>query len=96
MSSHSSFHPLVCSVLLENLIPQLASQYNVNPDELLVVRNIKLGMASSKGSTAELDSLICIRSERPERLIGAKPKGAFCKVLAVVEVCHNTNTSTSK
>jgi hypothetical protein len=46
-------------------------------------------MASSKGSTAELDSLICIRAERPARLDSYKPRGSFCKVLAVVEVKRN-------
>ena len=44
-------------------------------------------MASNKGSTAELDSVICIRTQRPERMDALKPKGTFCKVLAVVEVC---------
>ena len=45
------------------------------------------GMASNKGSTAELDSVICIRTRRPERMDALKPRGTFCKVLAVVEVC---------
>jgi hypothetical protein len=44
-------------------------------------------MASNKGSTAELDSVICVRMDRPERMDAMKPRGMFCKVLAVVEVC---------
>jgi hypothetical protein len=47
---------------------------------------MEIGMASNKGSTAELDSVICIRSERPARITAMKTKGSFCKVLAVVEV----------
>ena len=43
-------------------------------------------MASSKGTTAELDSLVCIRIDRPSRMNAFKPKGSFCKVLAVIEV----------
>ena len=43
-------------------------------------------MASSKGTTAELDSVICMKTERPSRLNTVKPKGTFCKVLAVIEV----------
>ena len=46
-----------------------------------------IGMASNKGSTAELDSVICVRTNRPERMDALKPRGTFCKVLAVVEVC---------
>ena len=45
-----------------------------------------IGMASSKGTTAELDSLVCIRIDRPSRMNAFKPKGSFCKVLAVIEV----------
>ena len=45
-----------------------------------------VGMASSKGTTAELDSVICVRVDRPARMDSLKPKGSFCKVLAVVEV----------
>ena len=48
---------------------------------------IVIGMASNKGSTAELDSVICVRTNRPERMDALKPRGTFCKVLAVVEVC---------
>ena len=48
--------------------------------------SFSIGMASSKGTTAELDSLVCIRIDRPSRMNAFKPKGSFCKVLAVIEV----------
>jgi hypothetical protein len=81
-----SFENTADAVLTEYLVPLLADRYQYNVSDLLVVRNIKLGMASSKGSTAELDSVICVRAERPPRIDGAKPRGSFCRVLAVVEV----------
>jgi hypothetical protein len=43
-------------------------------------------MASIKGSAAELDSMICVKADRPIGWDFKKPKGSFCKVLAVVEV----------
>ena len=43
-------------------------------------------MASNKGTTAELDSVICMKADRPARMHTVKPKGMFCKVLAVIEV----------
>jgi hypothetical protein len=43
-------------------------------------------MGGTKGSTSELDSVICIRTEKPARISAMKTKGSFCKVLAVVEV----------
>lgn len=81
-----SFENTADAVLTEYLVPLLADRYQYNVSDLLVVRNIKLGMASSKGSTAELDSVICVRAERPPRLDSVKPRGSFCRVLAVVEV----------
>ena len=82
-----SFENTADSVLSEYLVPLLAKKNDLDVSDLLIVRNIKLGMASSKGSTAELDSVICVRAERPEGL--NVRRGSFCRVLAVVEVKRN-------
>ena len=81
-----SFEDTADAVLIEYLLPLLSERYQYNVSDLLVVRNIKLGMAAQKGSTAELDSVICVRAERPPRIDSVKPRGSFCRVLAVVEV----------
>jgi hypothetical protein len=85
-----SFENTADAVLTEFLLPYLAAKHGFNVSDLIVVRNIKLGMASSKGSTAELDSLVCVRRARPESL-DHKPRGSWVLVLGVVEVKRNAD-----
>eukprot|EP01041_Mallomonas_annulata_P004756 gene4756-9454_t len=88
-----SFEDAAEKVLYDHLLPTLAKKENVSISKLLVVRNVKLGMASQKGSTAEIDCLICMKAPRPESMIAntASKYSEFCKVLAVVEVKRNAD-----
>jgi len=75
-------------LLEELLVPSIADKYGYDKDDVFIVQNMKLGMASIKGTCSELDCMICVRSERPLTL-DVKPKGTFCKVLAIIEVKRN-------
>jgi len=86
-----SFEDTSAEVLQKNLVPLLAARHGVREEDVLVVRNIKLGMASLKGSTSELDSLIIIKSPRPQRLSFLKAKSSFALVLCVVEMKRNAD-----
>ena len=81
------FEEYVSDVIREFLIPAIAQRHSICVQDIFPVRNIKLGMASFKGVTAEIDCLICTAAPRPDRLDAWKPKGTFCRVLAAVEVC---------
>jgi len=63
-----SFEDAAEAVIVNYLLPDLAQKEKVSVSDLLLVRNVKLGMASQKGSTAEIDCLVCVRSSRPESL----------------------------
>ena len=71
------------------MIPLLAVKNGLKESELFIIKNVKFGTASSKGSTGELDSIICTRIPFPDRFVGVKPRSSFCKVLAVVEIKRN-------
>ena len=75
-------------LLEELLVPAITDKYGYDKDDVFIVQNMKLGMASIKGTCSELDCMICVRSERPLTLAD-KPKGSFCKVLAIIEVKRN-------
>ena len=81
-----SFPNLCHNGLLSLCFIIFASLLSRDVDSSYLDTHSYLGMASSKGTTAELDSMICIRVDRPARMDCLKPKGSFCKVLAVVEV----------
>ena len=88
-----SFENAAEQVVYRHLLPSLAARENISITDILVVRNIKLGMSSQKGSTAEIDCLICVRAPRPAS-ITQYWSCDFCRVLAVVEVesSHETYT----
>jgi len=79
-----SFESQAVEIVRNCLLPYLAEKHNVPVEEMIIVQNIRLGMASANGSTAEIDSFVCIRN-------GAcpKPKGTHVIVLAIVEVKRN-------
>lgn len=79
-----SFESQSVEIVRSCLLPYLADKYNVSVEDMLIVQNLRLGMASSNGSTAEIDSVVCVRN-------GAcpKPKGTYVTVLAIVEVKRN-------
>jgi hypothetical protein len=81
-----SFEAVAADVVKNHLIPDVAHKRGLDEESVFAVRNVKLGMASSKGSTAEFDCLLCVKDKRPDRLENIKQKGIFCRVIAVVEV----------
>ena len=81
-----SFEAVAADVVKSHLIPDVAHKRGLDKERVFAVRNVKLGMASSKGSTAEFDCLLCVKDKRPDRLENIKQKGIFCRVIAVVEV----------
>lgn len=100
-----SFENAAYSTLTELLKPKIVDKYLLNTrtltcddDEIFCLRNIKFGMASVKGGTAEFDSLVCrsVKGDR-ESLSGAggswnsnmKNGRVYVEVLAVVEVKRN-------
>ena len=79
-------------VLREYLVPHLSSMHKVDSDDLLILRNVRIGTSSLlRGTTAEIDCLICIRGDLPENTIKVNARGSWCKVLAVVEVKRNAD-----
>lgn len=76
-------------VLEQYLLPIIAEKYGIDVTDMLIARNVKLGMAGGKGASAELDYVVCIRTDRPSDMDGLKPKGSFCRVLGLVEVIHS-------
>ena len=79
-----SFESQAVEIVRSCLLPYLAEKHNVPVDDMLIVQNLRLGMASANGSTAEIDSFVCVRN-------GAcpKPRGTHVTVLAIVEVKRN-------
>lgn len=75
-------------LIVENtLIPYLAKLNDIqNLGEIFIVRNVKFGLASTKGATGEFDCIVCTKMPIPLRFVGQKTRGIFCKVLGVVEV----------
>ena len=88
-----SFEHTCAQVLQSTLLPMLSARTGLPEAELLVVKNIKLGMASCKGTAAEFDSVVCVRVGEPEaQALHAKyrvSKGSFVRVVAVVEMKRN-------
>jgi len=82
------FEDAANTVITTHLLPLIAVKENVPVSDLIVVRNVKLGMASQRGTTAEIDSLVCMCAPRPASLAGHRiaRSGEFCRVLAVIEV----------
>lgn len=85
------FENLAEIVLREYLVPYLSSMHKVDPEEMLILRNVRIGTSVLRGNTAEIDCLICIRGDSPETVIKSKARGSWCKVLAVVEVKRNAD-----
>mmetsp|Transcript_20626 Transcript_20626/g.28401 ORF Transcript_20626/g.28401 Transcript_20626/m.28401 type:complete len:526 (-) Transcript_20626:58-1635(-) len=82
-------------VLQDHLFPQLQITHNLtDPVHLIVLRNMKMAMAASKGVSAELDCLVVQRDPshhdwaRKALDKSSKPL-VFCRVLAAVEVKRN-------
>lgn len=85
------FENLAERVLREYLVPYLSSMYRVLPEDILILRNVRIGASVLRGTTAEIDCLICTRGELPEDSIRVKARGSWCKVLAVIEVKRNAD-----
>lgn len=83
------FEETAFPVIERKLIPRLALLYGLQQSDIFIVRNVKFGIATSRGSTGELDCLVCTRIPTPARFVNVKPKSSFCKVLAVVEIKRN-------
>jgi hypothetical protein len=80
--------------LEEVVVPKVSTFYGVSEEELLCVRNIKFGMASAKGSTAEIDSLVCRRmvpTDGDDVKDSWSKRGTPVEVLAVCEVKRNAD-----
>lgn len=92
-----SFEDAAEDVLVNYLLPDLAAKESMQVSELVLVRNVKLGMASQKGSTAEIDCLVCVRGAPCPKSVSETGTQAafksvdFCRVLAVVEVKRNAD-----
>ena len=95
-SRGKSFEAVAADVVRSHLIPDVAHKRGIDKHSVFAVRNVKLGMASSKGSTAEFDCLLCVKDKRPDRLENIKQKGIFCKVIAVVEVSFLSATASGR
>ena len=86
------FENLAEIVLREFLVPYLSSKHRVDPDDVLMLRNVRIGASVLRGTTAEIDCLICIRGDFPDNNASrGKARGTWCKVLAVVEVKRNAD-----
>jgi hypothetical protein len=91
------------SALETYYVPKIAAELGIDAKELICVRNMKFGLASSKGSTAEIDSLICRRVSKKDALSwsvfnssssgssSTKPAWTAVEVLAVCEVKRNAD-----
>lgn len=79
-----SFESQAVEVVRSCLLPYLSEKHNVPVEDMLIVQNLGLGMASAYGSTAEIDSIICVRNGT-----SPKPRGTHVTVLGIVEVKRN-------
>lgn len=88
----NNFEDIATEVTKYKLIPYLAAKHNVPENEVFVIRNTKLGLATARKKgisiqrAKEFDCIVCVEAERPSRLDPYKPRGTFCKVLGIVEV----------
>ena len=99
-SRGKSFETLAAEVVETALIPSLAHRFGLDVCDVFPIRNIKFGMSSSKGSTSEIDCVVCTnfspaeQKELEQRYAKAKPWSpgvAFVKCLGVVEVKRNAD-----
>ena len=98
-----SFEETASDVIVAELVPRLAAKFGRGAEELVVLRNLKLGMASPKGSVGEIDAVIAAPIRCPERVAALSQKykiqmgkkgqgregGRFVHCLGVVEVKRN-------
>ena len=67
------------------IIEHVSRRHSIPPESLFCLRNVKLGMASTLGSTAEMDCLICFEDTSQLKA----RHGVYVKVAGVVEVKKN-------
>ena len=60
-SRGKSFENTAESVLREHLVPSLCQRHNLKEEEVIVLRNVRINGSLLKGTSAELDCLICSR-----------------------------------
>lgn len=85
-----SFEHTCAEVLQSALLPMLSARTSIPVGDMLVVKNIKLGMASSKGTASEFDSIVCARVDGAEAAgLHAKYKvqGGMCNIYLLYSQC---------
>ena len=99
-SRGKSFETLAAEVVETELIPSLARRFGLEVSDVFPIRNIKFGMSSSKGSTSEIDCVLCTKfklteqRELEQKYAKAKPWSSgvsFVRCLGVVEVKRNAD-----
>jgi hypothetical protein len=85
-----NFEVKVINVVEEYIKPLVSLKYNVNINDLIIIKNIKFGMASPNNSTSEFDIILCQIIDRPERIKNYKLNSTkFCQILGIIEIKKN-------